>query len=184
MGTIRPVEPAALVMAILHGDADLAEQVLTMLIERHGTLELKSAPFDFTMTEYYAPEMGGNLRKFFCCFQTPMLPDELPSIKRETNEIEQMFANTAGGIPKRQINIDPGYVTPAKLVLASTKDYSHRIYIGQGIYAEVTLRCMGGALVPVDTTYPDYATPQALDFFNQVRLYVKRNRLQWIRNTG
>lgn len=184
MGVVHQVEPAALIMGILYGDAELAEQALNNIGQKYGPLEIKSDPFDFSMTDYYTSEMGGNLRKFFCCLRDPVMPDALPSIKLSTNNIEQMFADTSGGIPKRRINIDPGYVTHAKLVLASTKDYSHRIYIGSGIYAETTLRCAGGKLVPLETTYPDYRTPLALDFFNQVRLYVKRNRKQWIQHAA
>ena len=184
MGVVHQVEPAALIMGVLYGDAELAEQALDIISRNYGPLEMRSDPFEFSMTGYYAAEMGGSLRKFFCCLRDPVMPDALPSIKLSTNEIEQMFADTTGGTPKRRINIDPGYVTHAKLVLASTKDFSHRIYIGSGIYAETTLRCAGGELVPLDTTYPDYRTPPALDFFNQVRLYVKRNRKQWIRHAA
>ena len=184
MGNIRPVEPAALVMGILHGEPDLSGAVLELLAERFGPLEMQSERFDFTMTDYYTAEMGGNLRKFFCCFRDPILPDALPSVKLAAGEIELRFADVSGGSPKRRINIDPGYVTPAKLVLASTKDYSHRIYIGSGIYGETTLRCVAGTLVPHDTTYPDHATALALDFFNRVRQFAKRNRRLWIPQNG
>ena len=184
MGTVRQVEPVAFIMSILYGDADQAEQALKIIGRQYGLIEFRSDPFEFSMTDYYTAEMGGNLRKFFCCLKDPIMPDELPAIKLSTNDIEQMFADSSSGIPNRRINIDPGYVTLSKLVLASTKDYSHRIYIGKGIYAEVTLRCIGGTLIPLDTTYPDYRTPLALDFFNQVRAYVKRNRHQWIQHAA
>ncbi len=108
------------------------------------------------------------------------MPDALPFIKLATNEIENNLAETVGTDVKRRVNIDPGYVTPAKLVLASTKDFSHRIYLSNGIYAETTLRCIGGSMTSLDTTFPDYTTSHALDFFNEVRQYVKRNRKQWM----
>ena len=75
----------------------------------------------------------------------------------------------------RTVNIDPGYITLSKLVLASTKDYSHRIYIGKGIYAETTLRFIHGSFKPIDTTYPDYRTQLAIDFFNRTRDFLKRD---------
>ena len=181
MGTVRQAEPVALVAGILYTDPEPVGRTVSILTDRFGPLEMASEPFAFTQTDYYEPEMGGNLHKFFCCFQRPIMPGELPSLKLMTNDIERELAGTDTVPPKRRVNIDPGYVTPAKLVLASTKDFSHRVYLDSGIYGEVTLRCIGGMLVPLDTTYPDYATQLALDFFNDVRTFVKRNRKRWIR---
>jgi hypothetical protein len=179
MGILRPVEQAALVAGILYSDSSVADHALNLLVDRFGPLAMRSDAFQFTMTDYYMNEMGPELTKFFCCFLQPVDPGSLPSAKLATNKIEQELAeHTETGI-HRQVNIDPGYVTSAKLVLASTKDYSHRVYIGNGIYGEVTLRCTGGRLRPIDITYPDYATDLALAFFNEVRTYVKRNRTTW-----
>jgi uncharacterized protein DUF4416 len=75
----------------------------------------------------------------------------------------------AGRGRQRRINLDPGYIDLAKLVLATTKDQQHRLYLGQGIYAEVTLRFTGGRFVPWDWTYPDYRTAEYLAFFDAVR---------------
>ena len=182
MGSLRNVEPAALVAGILHADQEAAEAALSRLVERYGPLAMTSDTFAFTMTGYYEQEMGPGLGKYFVCFDRPVMPGALASIKLETNAIERMFADTDGMNERRRVNIDPGYVTPAKLVLASTKDFSHRVYIGKGIYGEVTLRSTGGRLAPVDTTYPDYQTPLALDFFNHVRRFARENRARWMRH--
>jgi hypothetical protein len=179
MGIVRPVERAVLVAGILYAEPEAADRALSMLEDRFGPLALKSDTFAFTMTDYYTQEMGSALTKYFCCFQQPVDPGILPAVKHASNDIESEFAEHLETGFHRRVNIDPGYVTTAKLVLASTKDYSHRIYIGNSIYGEVTLRCTGGLLRPIDTTYPDYATNLALDFFNEVRTYVKRNRTTW-----
>ena len=92
--------------------------------------------------------------------------DALAGIKHQTNAIEQTFAGHGG---QRRVNLDPGYIDLAKLVLATTKDQQHRLYLGQGIYAEVTLRFTGGRFVPWEWTYPDYRTPEYLAFFDAVR---------------
>ena len=88
--------------------------------------------FDFS--SYYNPEMGQNLKRLWISFEKLFFSSELASIKVFTNSLEDSFAVNC----KRQINIDPGYITPANVVLATTKDYSHRIYLDKGIYGEVT----------------------------------------------
>ena len=86
-----------------------------------------------------------------------------------------LTGNSWGPQLQLAVNIDPGYVTLSKLVLATTKDYSHRIYIGKGIYGEVTLQYTKGTFTPFPHTYPDYQTRIAIEFFNQVRDFVKKN---------
>jgi len=179
MGKIREVSPAALIAGITFSDSDLLGQALKSLEDEFGPIKMKSPFFDFTMTDYYTAEMGEKLKKIFCCFNNPIEPGTLPDIKLITNNIELRFAKGDEGNPLRTVNIDPGYVTLSKLILASTKDYSHRIFIGKGIYAETTLRFMYGSFVPVDTTYPDYKIPLAIDFFNTARDFVRRNKDKW-----
>ncbi len=184
MGRVERVQPAALIAGIIYTGDDLRKRAEQVLGETFGPIEFTSAAFDFTMTDYYTPEMGGNLRKVFCCFRYPLKLEFLPEAKLKTNAIELRFAVGDDNNPRRTVNIDPGYVTLAKLVLATTKDYSHRIYIGEGIYAETTLRFKDGKFSPVSTTYPDYSTPLAIAFFNDVRAYVKENMEQWTKNNG
>ncbi len=105
----------------------------------------------------------------FWSFEPLIAPDALPRIKRQTNQLERTFAWWDGQRGRRRVNLDPGYVDLAKLVLATTKDRQHRLYLGQGIYGEVTLRFTGGRFVPWEWTYPDYRTPEYLAFFDAVR---------------
>jgi hypothetical protein len=86
-------------------------------------------------------------------------------MKLKTNDLEERWRAAQG----RQVNLDPGYVGYTKLVLASTKDASHRVYLGQGIYAEATLQFVRGSFQPWPYTYRDYAEPAAIEFFNRVR---------------
>ena len=181
MGKLREVEPAVLITGIIYTGDNVPEPAAHDLEEAFGPVAFASDAFVFDMTDYYTAEMGPDLHKIFHCFERLIDPVELAGIKLITNEIEQTYAvgDTAG--PKRRINIDPGYVTLSKLVLASTKDYSHRIYIGNRIYAETTLRYESGSFHAIDTTYPDYKTPLVLNFMGRARDYLKGNRGTWNR---
>lgn len=141
------------------------ESVLASLENCIGPVEAKSAVFDFSFTDYYRAEMGPDLKKLFVSFAVLADPDALPLFKHDTNAIESEWL-TKG---RRQVNLDPGYITGAKLVLASTKDFAHRVYIGKGIYGDNHLRFVHGAFTVNPWTYPDYKTPAALSFFADVR---------------
>src|SRR5262245_8227781 len=131
------------------------------LQDRYGPIRLESPTFDFTETSYYDEEMGSGLKKRFFAFQRLILPADLVPIKLATNEIERVAARegtwaTSRSAVARPVNLDPGYLHSGKWVLATTKDQSHRLYLGQGIYGEVTLRFERGAFVPWPWTYPNY----------------------------
>lgn len=128
-------------------------------------IDIKSDIIDFNFTTYYNPEMGGNLKRQWISFKTLLNPDKLADIKVMTNDIEDSLAKDN----KRIINIDPGYITPANIILASTKDFSHRIYLAKGIYAEVTTIYKKEGFVKLPWTYPDYLCPAAVDFMIKAR---------------
>jgi hypothetical protein len=136
-----------------------------------GKVVLKSATMPFNHTEYYGQEMGGGLIRQWCAFDKLIMPDRLVELKHRTNEIEKKYLNQNGG---RKVNIDPGSVSLSNLILASTKNYSHRICLGMGIYAEVTLIYKKKHFVPLDWTYPDYREEKALDFFTRAREILKQ----------
>ena len=140
----------------------LAEDRLKRL---YGPLEgpEKIMPFDYT--DYYYEEFGKPLRRKLICFKKLINTEKFYRIKQATNRIEDRFRERG----KRKVNIDPGYVTEAKLVLWTTKDYTHRIYIGRRIYAESTLFFEDGTFKPWPWTYPDYASPELVSYFNEVR---------------
>lgn len=161
MGEIRPVEPARLIVGFLTRGETGAEAALA---ERFGTPTFASASWPFTWTDYYGPGLVRTFRAYGL-----IDPAEIASIKLWTNEVEARW-------PGRPANLDPGYVTPGKLVLATTKDHAHRVYLRDGIYAEATLTWTGGTFVPREWTYPEYRTPEYIAFFNDVRKSVLTSR--------
>ena len=170
MGKIGKPDPAVLIAAIMACDVSVMEVAKERLTEMFSPLWMESPVFPCTHTSYYDKEMGSGLTKCFVCFKDLIDMSDLPRIKTATNKIEdEIGIKTDDGI-KRGVNIDPGYVCLSKLVLASTKDFSHRLYIADGIFAEVTLSYVHGKFQRFEWTYPDYLTDIALDFFTKVRL--------------
>jgi hypothetical protein len=135
----------------------------------YGQVDCESNWLPFDATRYYEREMGTQLQRLFWSFESLIAPETLADIKRDTNALEQAYAVPDARGWRRRANLDPGYVDLAKLVLATTKDRQHRLYLGRGIYAEVTLRFTGGRFVPWDWTYPDYRLPEYLAFFDAAR---------------
>ena len=163
-----PPEPVTLIVGLLSSKRELLDAAESELAALYGPVRLRSADIDFAWTDYYEPDMGPSLRRRFASFAKKIDPGELAAIKIRTNELEQEFARRETFVP-RPVNLDPGYICGSKLVLASTKDRSQRIYLAHGIYAEITLDFRKGRFVPVETTYPDYRSPEYIDFFTRVR---------------
>jgi hypothetical protein len=113
--------------------------------------------------------MGEGLKKQFFAFERLIDPGALAGIKRQTNEWEAEYAALARHPEPRPLNLDPGYITAAKLVLASTKDHAHRIYLCDGIFAEVTLSYRAGQWQPLEWSYPDYRRDDYQSFFTRCR---------------
>ncbi len=145
---------------------------LKKLEEYFGKIDLKSDVFDFNFTDYYSKEMGENLKKVFVSFQNLASPESSAHWKIFSNSIEQDLSLRKDK-PSRTINIDPGYVELSKVVLLTTKNYSHRIYLGKGIYAEVTLIWRNKGFEHLSWTYPDYRTDLACEFFTSVRSKIR-----------
>jgi hypothetical protein len=142
--------------------------------ETWGPVALESPVFEFTHTDYYQAAMGPGLRKVFFALARLIDPGELAEIKRLTNAWEGEYAAVAGRPEPRPLNLDPGYLTPGKLVLASTKDHAHRIYLGRGIYAEVTLYYKHHAWRSSEWTFADYRQETYHCFFSTCREYLRR----------
>ena len=161
--------PACLVCACLGPSQGPWERVKERLEERFGPVVLESPSYPFDFSNYYEREMGKGLVKFLWAFKPPFPRDSLAEAKLFTNALEEELAVFRDGRVCRVVNLDPGYLTDAQLVLASTKDYSHRIYLGRGIHAEVTLIYRQGAYRPLEWTYPDYRTSLVLGFLEEAR---------------
>jgi len=173
MGKVKEPLPVKLIASMFAGSGELLEKAKVRLGQEFGPIDYESELLPFDHTTYYAVEFGENLKRRFVAFAELVRPERLTEIKLLTNALEMEWAVEG----KRQINIDPGYVSHSKLVLATTKDHAHRIYLGQGIYAEVTLYFREGTFRPWPWTYPDYASPPLIAIFNHIRgLYVKQLR--------
>jgi hypothetical protein len=169
MGEIRPVAPALLVVAAFSRHLAALEWARTRLEGTFGPVERVSAPLAFDQTDYYAATMGSGLSKQFLTFRHLVAPEKLAAAKLHTNALERELAQAGAYGEPRPLNLDPGLLTLGKFMLATTKDQAHRIYLGDGIYAEVTLRFHRGAWESWPWTYADYRQPAVLDFLLQAR---------------
>ena len=195
MGTITEPKPVKLFVGMLSAKPEWLAAAERRLVEQLGAVDLASAEMPFDWTDYYRDAMGEGLKRKFVSFERLIASEEIVEIKRLTNAMEEElareirdcpasgtvpdFPNAAKGdsplnsdkgtVPIRPVNLDPGYLTLSKVVLATTKDYSHRLYLGRGIYAEVTLRFHKGAYEPWEWTYRDYRTAEYGAFFLEMR---------------
>lgn len=165
MGILEKQKPVKLVVSLIYKDDNSAEYAEKTLKRLYGPLEDMTKTFPFESTDYYYNEFGKPLRRKLLCFRRLLDKKNLADIKLKTNRIEDR-ARKEGN---RTVNIDPGYVTEAKLVLLTTKDYTHRIYIGKRIFAEITLFFQDGTFNAWPWTYPDYASEDMIGYFNSVR---------------
>lgn len=166
-----PHEPVMVtpLVALLFGSEAQYAAAREALAERFGAVELESPVYPFTSTDYYAAQMGADLKRRFLAFRRRADASELAAWKLFSNDLEGELAARFAGGPPRPVNVDPGYVTGAKLVLASTKDFAHRIYLRDGIFAEITLRFRDGAWEAHDFTFPDFRAGTYHAFLNQAR---------------
>lgn len=165
MGKITRKEKVKLFCGLIGRTEKTISQSINELKKKLGPVDIMSEAIPFSFTDYYKTEMGENLLRQWIGFEKLIPPEKLSEIKALSNKLEDGFTS---GL-KRMVNIDPGYLTLANVLLASTKDFSHRIYIGGGIYAEITLIYRHKEFTFLDWTYPDYKSVTALSFFEKLR---------------
>ena len=161
-GKPDPVKP---VVSVFTAEAGLFSPVIKRLEERFGAADLLSEPLPFTATDYYREEFGTGLARKVVSFERLMGAEDLSTAKRFTNGIEDDY--TAGG--RRRVNIDPGYMALEKFVLASCKNFSHRIFIGDGVWADLTLMYAGDGFTALPWTYPDYREDAMTGILTEIR---------------
>ena len=170
MDGVRNVEPVVFICGIIAADAGVLDEAVNVLEAEFGAIRSCSEVYSFDTTGYYAAEMGEELVRRFVHFRDCIDPGTLAGIKLRTNELERRFATRSdAGKIRRRVNLDPGYVTPAKLVLATTKDFAHRICLRDGIYAEVTLNFGKEGVRSNEWTYPDFKSGRYDEFLLAVR---------------
>lgn len=168
MGIPQEPKPAKYFVALLSPHADLLAAIENDLIQYLGDIDLRSKILPWTVSAYYEKEMGPGLLRRFVAFMPLLSPGLLAEIKLKTQKMEDRYR--AGAPPtSRKVNLDPGYLEVGKVVLASTKNAAHRIYLQSGIYGETTLLYYDGAFQSSRHTYPDYLWPETLSFFSSVR---------------
>ena len=171
--SLRPF-PCALVVALFSRHRSAIERVRRIVESQWGAIALQSRPFAFEQTSYYQQQMGDRLEKEFWVLKRLEDPACLADRKRMAIAWEALIAESGEFPESRPVNIDPGWISPLKLVLASTKDRAHRIYLRDGIYAEVALQRVGSQWRGYPWTYPDYLLPDSLEFFQQAIGYLKK----------
>jgi len=162
---------AKLVASVFSKDPELIMAASRILERMFGRADFRSPIMDFTHTEYYNDEMGCGLKRVILSFDKPVRTESAYKTKLRTNALEKRFASNG----KRRVNIDPGYLDMSKLVLFSTKDYTHRISMPRGIFAEVTLFYQDKCYNPWPWTYPDYRTKEYRDIFESIRNIYKES---------
>lgn len=165
MSVPKPAAPALLVVGLFTSQKDLFKPVAADTIEKFGPLDLVSSWFEFDQTDYYHKEMGAPLYRRLLVFKNLIAQKALADIKCATNEIEKKYANQN----RRRVNIDPGYLLYERFILASGKNFGHRIYLDHGIYADLTLIYKEGRFTPLPWTYPDYADLLMRSFLELIR---------------
>jgi hypothetical protein len=176
MGDIHTPQPVIFITAIFTRHEQAFTWARDRMQELWGPIVLESPRFAFDQTTYYEPSMGPALEKQFWAFEQLLSPGDIAGIKVRTNELEDEYAALGLHDEERPLNLDPGYVGLGKLVLASTKDHAHRIYLSQGIFAEVTLFYRRKAWVTHEWTFADYKQPEYHAFFDECRAFLRENR--------
>lgn len=158
-------KPAKLVIGFFLKEKNLVVSVVKALVDKFGPVDIVSPWFPFNFTTYYEAEMGAPLFRRMLAFETMIKQSALSDIKLTTNDLELEYSKNS----KRMINLDPGYMLRERFVLATGKNYSHRIYIGKRIYADLTLIYIKGRFRKLPWTYPDYAEQNMLTYLERVR---------------
>jgi hypothetical protein len=169
MAEIKQVKPVKYFVGVIMRDEACYEKALQILVDKYGPVDLVSDLIPFDFTDYYFPEMGEKLYRRFIAFENLRDPADLPDMKIFTNQLEEELAERTEDELHRCVNLDPGYIEVGKMLLATTKNYIHRIYLRDGIFAEITLRWKKGSFQPLEFTYVDYKSSFYISYFNKLR---------------
>lgn len=169
MWTLKAPNPVKLIIGILAANQQCLTAATGAIAAKFGKIDSFSDVWSFDKTDYYKDQTGENILRQFVSFERLIDPGSLAKIKHKTNRLERKLATKLALDLPRPVNLDPGIIEPSKLILATTKNYSHRIYIGEKMYAEVTLIYDKGRWLTFEHTYPDYRQQCYFDFFGKVR---------------
>jgi hypothetical protein len=169
MWNLKKPDRVKLIIGILAADNQCLSAAANTCQKKFGQADFLSHIWHFRHTDYYRNETGDNILRQFISIDHLIRPGKLAAIKHRTNRLERKLAENLDNDLPRPVNLDPGIIEPSKLVLATTKNHSHRVYIGKKMYAEVTLVYKNGTWQHFDYTYPDYRQERYFEFFEKVR---------------
>jgi hypothetical protein len=156
------------IVSIIYSSLDALAETLRLLERQFGRVQCETMEIPYT-GEQYAEEMGGSLQRRFYSFERQVERDRLPEIKATCHKLEKQFGDMVDDYAFRTVNIDPGILTPENLVMSSHREYNHRIYLRDGVFAELTLVYAKGRFVRLPWTQPDFCQGEAIEFFLRVR---------------
>ncbi len=166
--------PVKLICGIIAARDDIFAKSITYLTDIFGPIDHTSLLMVFKFTDYYAKQMGEGLKRKFVSFAELVSPEKLSEAKIRTNVLEEDMRKESGSA-KRIVNLDPGYMTASALIMATAKDFSHRIPLQKGIYAHLELLFGKNDVKTLSWTYPDYRTEEYHRYFLEVRkIYLKK----------
>lgn len=168
MAKPNPFEPAKLICGMIAPSPEWLDRAEALLVATYGPVDVASEIIPFDMTSYYEPQMGAGLLRKFVAFERLIDPQQLADIKHATNSLEEQLATCSDAVVGRPVNLDPGYIALSKLVLASMKDFAHRIALRDGAFAEITLQYQNG-WQSLPWTFPDYASGRYDSFLTNAR---------------
>ncbi|KAA3612545.1 MAG: DUF4416 family protein [Calditrichaeota bacterium] len=170
MGQQNELEEAILFLAISFRPEVKMTWLEKEILSQFGIVKECTKPFEFDHSQYYRNEMGDHLKKVFLFFKGFYPVPDAAETKLQSNALEQKYITDSG----RSINLDPGYITLAKLVLTTTKNFDHRIHIASGIYGDIQLRYRRGEYIVNPWTYPDYKDANSIEFILKARTYLQK----------
>jgi hypothetical protein len=165
MSDPQPAQAVKLIVSLFSGESRLLGDAIRALSEKYGNIDFISASVPFDYTDYYTKEFGASLVRRLIAFDRLIRPESLPDVKLWTNTLEARLSTDG----RRTVNIDPGYIARAHLILVTGKGYSHRPYLRDGIYADLTLLYRNHAFESLPWTYPDYAGEEMIGFMTRIR---------------
>jgi hypothetical protein len=169
MARIQKPPPGRLVVSIIYSSMDALADGVKALEKRFGRVQYETLEIPCSEADEYSEEMGTDLLRRFYSFDSSVPRDSLPSLKAACYKIEPKFSDTVDGYHFRTINIDPGILTPSALVMASHKEFNHRIYLRDGVWGEMALMYAHSKFCRLPWTNPDFCCDEAVDFFERVR---------------
>jgi hypothetical protein len=150
-------------VGMLIADGVSADEVVARVSTDVFELEDVDGPHPFDYTDYYEPEMGEGLKRYWAVGKALLEVGELAPLKLAANELEREFAVDG----RRRVNVDPGYISEYAVVAATCKALPAAVYLAQGVYGYLLLLYKSGVFEPLQWTYPDYRDHAG--FFNAGR---------------